>query len=140
MTRDALSTRTGWILGAATALLAVTGLGLTIGSTPHARPEPRYTCVEPMAASPLIISEAIPDRLPGSCHRYIVTVRQFAGSNCPPLPENGRQALLDAVHQMETAWREIPESSMPALADACRSANEALDEAVLHMCPQMIRK
>ena len=50
------------------------------------------------------------------------------------------QALLDAVHQLETAWREIPESSMPALADACRSANEALDEAVLHMCPQMIRK
>ena len=139
MSRDAATTRTGLILGAASLLLAVTAFVRS--------PQPRPGCVlvappasvmmnEPLeAAVPEVETRTRPE--PGHapwCDRYIVDVDRL--SRCSLLPRETAHALLDAVYQAHAAWQNVPAEAMQALSDACRQADEAILQAEASLCPQ----
>jgi hypothetical protein len=71
------------------------------------------------------------NRLPTECIAY--QDRLWRLSECDQLPIAGRRALRDAWNQTATTWVQLPADQRAHLAEGCRMASAALDEATTAM-------
>ncbi|MBA3500518.1 MAG: hypothetical protein H0T65_09105 [Deltaproteobacteria bacterium] len=76
------------------------------------------------------LAEASAD-LPQQCRDYRETILKAA--NCPKLPQQSRQALLDGWKSMADAWKSfdfktMPAESVKAIEDACKQGTEAIEQ------------
>lgn len=66
--------------------------------------------------------------LPAECRQYQAAISALA--KCDKLPQATRDALKQSYEQTAAAWATVPEEGMEALATACKSAADAVEESV----------
>lgn len=98
---------------------------LGMGRCPKARIPSVRTVTYPLdAAHPV-------NHLPAACVAY--QDRLWRLSECDQLPISGRRALREAWNQIATSWSQLPPMQRANLAEGCRMASSALDEATTAM-------
>lgn len=78
-------------------------------------------------ASGIVTKPGIPE-----CDAYVDAVMKL--STCASLPQESRDALLEAISQTSSAWSNVPPEGRAALATACTAARDAVQQSAA-ACP-----
>jgi hypothetical protein len=72
--------------------------------------------------------------MPPECEDYRLAIERV--TNCDKLPAASRDALKQAFDTMSQNWGTMSDPSMrKAMADACRAATDAMNQAMSSLCP-----
>lgn len=68
------------------------------------------------------------------CDLYVARLREL--SRCEKLPQDARDAILQAADSMTQTWRDVPPESLGQMQEGCMQANTAIDQGAEAMgCP-----
>lgn len=122
--------------------LAVVGLVPACKEKQAAAPEPAQISEMKPITSPATPSEPVTPGvaspvpavgsttgLPPACERYAQTMKRLA--DCQNIPQTTRDAIRDAFTQTVPAWSSVPPEGKAALEGACKSADDALQQAMV---------
>ncbi|NVB84638.1 MAG: hypothetical protein HOV81_40065, partial [Kofleriaceae bacterium] len=67
------------------------------------------------------------------CDLYRDSIYELA--SCEGIPQNARNAILDAYTQAASAWEKVPAEARVELAKACKVATDAIRDSIKSACP-----
>lgn len=66
--------------------------------------------------------------VPSECRAFIRMVNAY--STCKAVPPEARAAMVPALKQMESAWKDVNASNRRAMIDGCKSGEEAMRQTL----------